>query len=301
MSTTRTYHDTYRHVTWIAVVPLRQALPTYLITSNKNSKTKKSNLHGFDLHRLSSKDTELLFQVIKAIINQCTSICVRSWCNGRAGCVDSKRRKNQKSWRATRGKPRTSWFQPVLTLLAATTTRVCMNFECFLYRTTRNSAWLNSRMCWMRWSSGTAWQSGGFDPVCSQRFWMFWVSSAELSSWFNTMCLFAVKQNEVHNFFRSEIDFIAKLSLNGGHRRVCVGVCSWVVVGVTCTKQVSWVPVHDQVSILWQMHLDTRVHICEHTLHRMMMIAFVSFKSSLVPLFEGLWSSNSWKFELSGF
>ena len=33
----------------------------------------------------------------------------------------------------------------------------------------------------------------------------------------------------------------------------------------------------------------------------MMMIAFITFKSSLVPLFEGLWSSNAWEFELSGF
>ena len=33
----------------------------------------------------------------------------------------------------------------------------------------------------------------------------------------------------------------------------------------------------------------------------MMMIAFINFKSSLVPLFEGLWSSNSWEVELSGF
>jgi len=33
----------------------------------------------------------------------------------------------------------------------------------------------------------------------------------------------------------------------------------------------------------------------------MMMIAFITFKSSLVPLLEGLWSSNSWEFELSGF
>ena len=32
----------------------------------------------------------------------------------------------------------------------------------------------------------------------------------------------------------------------------------------------------------------------------LMMIAFITFKSSLVPLFEGLWSSNSWEFELSG-
>ena len=34
---------------------------------------------------------------------------------------------------------------------------------------------------------------------------------------------------------------------------------------------------------------------------KMMMIAFITFKSSLVPVFEGLWSSNSWEFELSGF
>jgi len=33
----------------------------------------------------------------------------------------------------------------------------------------------------------------------------------------------------------------------------------------------------------------------------MMMVAFITFKSSLVPLFEGLWTSNSWEFELSGF
>ena len=32
-----------------------------------------------------------------------------------------------------------------------------------------------------------------------------------------------------------------------------------------------------------------------------MMIAFITFKSSLVPLFEGLWSSNSWEFEVSDF
>jgi len=33
----------------------------------------------------------------------------------------------------------------------------------------------------------------------------------------------------------------------------------------------------------------------------MMMIAFITFNSSLVILFEGLWSSNPWEFELSGF
>ena len=39
--------------------------------SDKNSKTEKPNLHGFDLHRPSDKGTKLLFQGIKAIINQC--------------------------------------------------------------------------------------------------------------------------------------------------------------------------------------------------------------------------------------
>jgi len=38
--------------------------------SGKNSKTENSNLHGFELHRPSSKGTQLLFQVIKANINQ---------------------------------------------------------------------------------------------------------------------------------------------------------------------------------------------------------------------------------------
>jgi len=32
--------------------------------------TENSNLHGFELHRPSSKDTKILFQVIQAIINQ---------------------------------------------------------------------------------------------------------------------------------------------------------------------------------------------------------------------------------------
>ena len=40
--------------------------------SSKNSKTKTeySNLHGFELHRPSRKDTKVLFQVIKAIVDQ---------------------------------------------------------------------------------------------------------------------------------------------------------------------------------------------------------------------------------------
>ena len=45
----------------------------------KTQKTDKSNLHGFEVHRPSSKGTKLLLQVIKAIINQC---CPRSLCTG---------------------------------------------------------------------------------------------------------------------------------------------------------------------------------------------------------------------------
>ena len=33
----------------------------------------------------------------------------------------------------------------------------------------------------------------------------------------------------------------------------------------------------------------------------MMMIVFITFNSSLVPLFKGLCSSNPWEFEFSGF
>ena len=38
--------------------------------SGKTPKTENLNLHGFELHRSPNKDTKLLFQVIKAIINQ---------------------------------------------------------------------------------------------------------------------------------------------------------------------------------------------------------------------------------------
>ena len=37
---------------------------------------KNLNLHGFELHRPSSKGTKLLFQVIKAIINTHIDLCV---------------------------------------------------------------------------------------------------------------------------------------------------------------------------------------------------------------------------------
>jgi len=42
------------------------------IPAKTHTKKDKSNLHGFELHRLSSKGTKLLFPVMKAIINQST-------------------------------------------------------------------------------------------------------------------------------------------------------------------------------------------------------------------------------------
>ena len=38
----------------------------------KTQKTENSNLHGFEVHRPSSKSTKLLLQIIKAIINHLT-------------------------------------------------------------------------------------------------------------------------------------------------------------------------------------------------------------------------------------
>ena len=43
-----------------------------------------------------------------------------------------------------------------------------------------------------------------------------------------------------------------------------------------------------------------RVCVCSYNL-ALMMIAFITFNNSLVPLIEGLWSSIPWEFELSGF
>ena len=36
----------------------------------KTQNPENSNLHGFEVHRPSSKGTQLLFQVIKAVVNQ---------------------------------------------------------------------------------------------------------------------------------------------------------------------------------------------------------------------------------------
>ena len=50
----------------------------YIYIPAKTPKIENSNLHGFELHRPSSKGTRLLLQVIKAIINQfvCVYMCV---------------------------------------------------------------------------------------------------------------------------------------------------------------------------------------------------------------------------------
>ena len=78
-------------------VPCHRAVTifgSYMVVGSipaKTPKTENSNLHGFELHRPSSKGTKLLLQVIKAIINQsstcslCLLICfqapvIRSWC-----------------------------------------------------------------------------------------------------------------------------------------------------------------------------------------------------------------------------
>jgi len=44
------------------------------VAKQPNGRHENSNLHGFELHRPSSKGTELLFQGIKAIINQFGSL-----------------------------------------------------------------------------------------------------------------------------------------------------------------------------------------------------------------------------------
>jgi len=49
-----------------------EIIPQYRFNKTKQhtQKTENSNLHGFEVHRLSSKGTKLLFQVIQAIMNQ---------------------------------------------------------------------------------------------------------------------------------------------------------------------------------------------------------------------------------------
>ena len=47
------------------------------VSEMQNFITENSNLHGFEVHRPSSKDTKLPLQVIKAIINQGTGAGVK--------------------------------------------------------------------------------------------------------------------------------------------------------------------------------------------------------------------------------
>ena len=85
----------------------------------------------------------------------------------------------------------------------------------------------------------------------------------------------------------------------------------------TCAVLSSTTTNHPEVSACFFPHTDSSLFwhtifliacVCVtdsrkgvQTMRMMMMIAFITFKSSLVPLLEGLWSSNSWEFELSGF
>ena len=65
---------------------------------------------------------------------------------------------------------------------------------------------------------------------------------------------------------RNSIDGNAEAAPSG--RRACVGVCAFFVVGVACTEQVFWAPVRVQVCTLWQVSVDTSVHICENAFPR---------------------------------
>ena len=68
--------------------------------------------------------------------------------------------------------------------------------------------------------------------------WMF--GSAKASSLFNSnVSLFAVKRDDVSRSRTVCNGFMAKSLLHRLHRRACTGVCAFVVVDVTCTKQVS--------------------------------------------------------------
>ena len=48
----------------------RTDLSNSVIMIRQNQKTENSNLYGYELHKPSSKGTKLLFQVIKAMMNQ---------------------------------------------------------------------------------------------------------------------------------------------------------------------------------------------------------------------------------------
>ena len=60
--------------------------------------------------------------------------------------------------------------------------------------------------------------------------------------------------------------FIAKKLLHRRHWRVFEGVCAFVMVGMACTKQVSWAPVHVQECTLRHMSVNINVNVCEYTL-----------------------------------
>ena len=74
-------------------------------------------------------------------------------------------------------------------------------------------------------------------------------------------------------------------------RHSCAGACAFFVVGVACTKQVSWAPVHVQVCTLWEVSVDTSVHVCEHILYRVT----VHMRSCMCSLFISVAGGPGWR------
>jgi len=68
----------YIYLYMYTVIP--NILLYYYIYPAKTQKTENSDLHGFELHRPSSKGTKSLLQVIKAIINRIFTDILRPTC-----------------------------------------------------------------------------------------------------------------------------------------------------------------------------------------------------------------------------
>jgi len=107
------------------------------------------------------------------------------------------------------------------------------------------------------------------------------------------------------------------------HQRHCVSLKQYFPTGrVACDQIVFWtssfqsacsllaeakwpqknrpILLGDMVCVCVQMY-TCLLGLCERFVKLMMMIAFITFNSTCVPLIEGLWSSNPWKFEFAGF
>jgi len=56
-------------------------------------------------------------------------------------------------------------------------------------------------------------------------------------------------------------EFHAKEVASSSKRRACAGACAFVVFGVSCTKQVSWAPVHVHQCTYLQTHHSQKAHM----------------------------------------